>query len=107
MENQKNESFRIKKGILQGCILSPMLFNIYLEKIFNITFENEEIGIKVKGIRVNNIRYADNAIITESMQDMQKIINKLERIGREFGVRISVANTKEMVIKKEEGRLEN
>lgn len=66
-------------------MLSPMLFNLYLEKIFSVDFENEEIRIKINGKRINNIRYADgSAIITENLLDMLEIIVKLERIGNEL-----------------------
>lgn len=100
-EDQKTEIFEISKGVRQGCILSPILFNMYLEKIFSLALEDEEIGIRVNGTRVSNLRYADDsAIITENMGDMQRIIDKIDQIGREFGVRINVGKTKLMTVKK-------
>ena len=57
-EHGITEEFPMKKGVKQGCILSPSLFNLYMEKIFR---EIEDIeGMNVGGYNINNLRYADD-----------------------------------------------
>ena len=52
--------FQIRKGILQGCILSPCVFNLYAEYImYNVRLDEAEAGIKIAGRNINNLRYAD------------------------------------------------
>ena len=60
--------FQIEKGVHQGCILSPCLFNLYTEYIMrNAGLEEAQAGIKIAGRNINNLRYADNTtLITES-----------------------------------------
>ena len=56
--------FQIGKGVLQGCILSPCLFNLYAEYIMrNAGLEEAQAGIKIAGRKINNCRYADDATL--------------------------------------------
>jgi len=56
--------FKFGKGVLQGCILSPCLFNLYAEYIMrNAGLEKAQPGIKIDGENINNLRYADDAIL--------------------------------------------
>ena len=56
--------FKIGKGVLQGCILSPCLFNLYSEYIMgNIGLDEFQAGIKIAGRNINNFRYADETIL--------------------------------------------
>ena len=55
--------FQIGKGVCQGCILSPSLFNLYTEYIMrNVELEEAQAGIKISGRNINNLRYADDTI---------------------------------------------
>ena len=57
-ENGMTSEFKIKKGVRQGCVLSPNLFNLYTEKIFR---EVEDMkGVNIGGVNINNLRYADD-----------------------------------------------
>ena len=57
--------FQIGKGVHQGCILSPTLFNLYAEYIMrNIGLEEVQAGIKIAGRNINNLRYADDTTLT-------------------------------------------
>jgi len=63
--------FQIGKGVRQGCILSPCLFNLYAEYIMrNAGLEEAQAGIKIAGRNINNLRYADNTtLIAESEEE--------------------------------------
>ena len=63
--------FQIRKGVRQGCILSPCLFNIYAEYIMrNTGLEEPQAGIKIAGRNLNNLRYADDTtLMSESEED--------------------------------------
>ena len=59
--------FQIGKGVYQGCILSPCLFNLYAEYIMrNTGLEEAQAGIKIAGRNINNLRYADTTLMAES-----------------------------------------
>ena len=101
IEDKLTNSIPIKRGVRQGCILSPALFNIYSEKIFQKALENIQEGIKVNGRIVNNIRYADDTvIIANSQQGLQTLINAITREGDAYGLKINTEKTKTMVISK-------
>lgn len=98
-KNLSTDTFNVCKGVRQGCILSPILFNIYVEKIFQMALEGESGGIKINGVPINNIRYADDtAILAPTLEDLQQIINKIGDMGNRFGLKINAAKTKLMVI---------
>ena len=60
----KTEWFKIGKGVRQGCILSPCLFNLYAEYIMrNAKLDESQAGIKIAGRNINNLRYADDTIL--------------------------------------------
>ena len=60
----KMDWFKIRKGVCQGCILSPCLFNLYAEYIMrNAGLEEAQAGIKIAGRNINNVTYADDTII--------------------------------------------
>ena len=66
--------FQIGKGVRQGCILSPCLFNLYAEYIMrNAGLEEAQAGIKIAGRNINNLRYADDTILmAESEEELNK-----------------------------------
>ena len=77
----ETEEFGIGKGVRQGCILSPYLFNFYSEYIIRkAELNNTDIGIRIGGERVNNIRYADDTtLIAETKEDLIKLLNAIKR----------------------------
>ena len=65
--------FRIGKGVRQGCILSPCLFNLYAEYIMrNARLEEGQAGIKIAGRNINNLRYADDPTLTAGSEEELK-----------------------------------
>ena len=72
--------FQIGKGVLQGCILSPCLFNFYAEYIMrNAGLEEAQAGIKIAGRNINNLRYADDiTLMAESEEELKSLLMKVK-----------------------------
>ena len=72
--------FQIGKGVHQGCILSPCLFNSYAEYIMrNAGLDEAQAGIKFAGRNINNLRYAnDTTLMAESEEDLQSLLMKVK-----------------------------
>ena len=72
--------FQIGKGVCQGCILSPCLFNMYVEYIMRITGLDETLaGIKIMGRNINNFRYADDTtFMAESKKELKNLLMKVK-----------------------------
>lgn len=100
LERGTSENFEIKRGVRQGCILSPSLFNLYTENIFR-SIDNSNLGIKVGGYRINNLRYADDTVLlAENEEDLQKIVDIINTSGKEYNMKMNAKKTKTMVISK-------
>ena len=72
--------FQIGKGVRQGCILSPCLFNLYAEYIMrNAALEEAQAGIKIAGRNINNLRYAnDTTLMAESEEELKSLLMKVK-----------------------------
>ena len=72
------DGFQIGKGVHQGCVLSPCLFNLYAEYIMqNARLDEAQAGIKIAGRNINNLRYADDAtIMVESEEELKSLLMK-------------------------------
>ena len=75
------DSFQIRKGVRQGCILSSCLFNLYAEYIMrNIGLDETQAGIKIAGRNINNLRYADDTtLMAESEEELKSLLMKMKR----------------------------
>ena len=73
--------FQIGKGVHQGCILSPCLFNLHAEYImWNAGLDEAQVGIKIAGRNNNNLRYADNTTLTaESKEELKSLLMRVKR----------------------------
>ena len=73
--------FQIGKGVLQGCILSPCLFNLYAEYTMRYTgLEEAQAGIKIAGRNINNLRYADDTtLMAESEEELKSLLMKVKK----------------------------
>ena len=90
--------FQIDKGVYQGCILSPCLFNLYAEYIMrNAGLEEAQAGIKIAGRNINNLRYADYAtLMTESEEKLKSLLMKVNGEIEEVGLKLNIQKTKIM-----------
>ena len=67
--------FQIGKGVRQGCILSPCLFNLYAEYIMrNAGLEEAQAGIKIAGRNINNLRYADDTTLMAESEELKTLL---------------------------------
>ena len=80
-QHGKMDWFKIGKGICQGCILSPCLFNLYAEYIRqNAGLNESQTGIKIAKININNLRYADDTtLMAESKKELKEPLDEIER----------------------------
>ena len=77
------DCFQIGKGVRQGCILSPCLFNFYAEYIMrNAGLEEAQAGVKTAGRNINNLRYADDTtLMAESEEELKSILMKVKKLA--------------------------
>ena len=99
-ENETSQEITIKRGVRQGCILSPCLFNIYTEYLIREALEDEK-GINTNGQNITNIIYADDTIIlAESEQQLQRMIDKLDATCEQYGMAMNAKKSKTMIVEK-------
>ena len=89
--------FQIGKGVRQGCILSPCLFNLYAEYIArNAGLEEAQAGIKIAGRNIN-IRYADDTtLMAESEEELKSLLMKVKEESEKVGLKLNIQKTKIM-----------
>ena len=91
----KTDWFQTQKGVPQGYILSPCLFNFYAEYIMrNAGLEETQAGIKIAGRNINNLRYADDAILmAESEEELKSLLMKVEVESEKVGLKLNIQKT--------------
>ena len=91
--------FQIGKGVCQGCILSPCLFNLYAEHIIrNAGLEEAQAGIKIAGRNINNLRYADDTtVMAESEEEFKSLLMKVKEESEKVGLKLNIQKTKIML----------
>ena len=90
--------FQIGKGVRQGCILSPCLFNIYEEYIMrNTGLDEAQAGIKIARRNINNLRYAnDTTLMAESEKEIRSLLIKVREKSEKVGLKLNIQKTKLM-----------
>ena len=90
--------FKIGKGLLQGCILSPCLFNLYAEYITqNVRLDETQAGIKIAVRNINNLRYADDiTLMAESDDELKSLLMKVKEESEKAGLKLNIQKTKIM-----------
>src|SRR5574337_270482 len=90
--------FQIRKGVRQGCILSPYLFNLYAEYIMRSSgLEEAQAGIKIAGRNINNLRYADDTtLMAESEEELKSLLMTVKVESEKVGLKLNIQKTKIM-----------
>ena len=89
--------FQIGKGVCQGCILSPCLFNFYAEYIMrNPGLEQAQAGIKIAGRNINNLRYAGDTTLMAGSEELKSLLMKVKEKSEKFGLKLNILKTKIM-----------
>uniref|UniRef100_A0A8B9XKT4 Reverse transcriptase domain-containing protein n=1 Tax=Bos mutus grunniens TaxID=30521 RepID=A0A8B9XKT4_BOSMU len=90
------EWLQIGKGVCQGCILSPCLFNLYAEYIMrNAGLEEAQAGIKIARRNINNLRYADDiTLMVESEEELKSLLMKVKEDSEKIGLKLNIQKTK-------------
>ena len=84
--------FQIGKGVLQGCILSPCLFNLYAEYIMrNAGLQETQAGIKIARRNINNLRYADDTTLkAESEEELKSLLMKVKKESEKVSLKLNI-----------------
>ena len=92
------EWFQIRKGVREGCILSPFLFNLCAEDIIrNTGLDEAQAGIKIAGRNINNLRYADDTtLMPESEEELKSLLMKVKEESEKVGLTFNIQKTKIM-----------
>ena len=87
--------FQIGKGVHQGCILSPCLFNLYEEYIIQKAgLDEAQAGIKIAGRNINNLRYADDTtFMAESQEELKNLLMKVKKESERVGLEVNIQKT--------------
>ena len=89
--------FQIGKGVHQGCILSPCLFNLYAEYIMrNAGLDEAQAGIKIAGRNINNFRYTDDTTLMAESKELKSLLMKVKEESEKVGLKLNVKKTKIM-----------
>ena len=89
--------FQIGKGVRQGCILSPCLFNLYAEYIMrNAGLEEAQAGIKTARRNINNLRHADDTILMAESEELKNLLMKVKEESEKAGLKLNIQKTKIM-----------
>ena len=87
--------FQTGKGIHQGCILSPCLFNLYAKYIIrNVGLEDAQAKIKIAGRNINNLRYTDDTtLMAESEEELKSLLMKVKEVSGKVGLMLNIQKT--------------
>ena len=98
LDVEKTDWFQIGKGVCQGCILSPCLFNLYAEYIMrNAWLDEAQAGIKIARRNITNLRDADDTtLMTESEEELKSLLMKMKEESEKAGLKLNIQKTKIM-----------
>ena len=97
--NELSDEIRVQRGVRQGCVASPTVFNLYTEKIFRYIINMK--GVNVGGTHFNNLRYADDtSLLAGNEKELSELTSKIKAVGKQFRMKINNKKTKAMVVSK-------
>ena len=89
--------FQIGKGVCQGCMLSPCLFNLYAEYIMqNVRLDEAQAGTKIAGRNIINLRYANDSTLMAESEKIKSLLMKVKEESEKAGLKLSIQKTKIM-----------
>ena len=95
--DMEQQTGSIGKGVHQGCILSPCLFNLYAECIMRNAGLEAQAGIKTAGRNINNLRYADDTtLMAESEEELKSLLKEVKEESEKVGLKLNIQKTKIM-----------
>ena len=90
----KTDWFQIEKGVHQGCILSPCLFNLYAGYIMqNARLDDAQAGIKIAGRNINNLGYANDTTHMAESEELQSLLMKVKDETKKVGLKLNIQET--------------
>ena len=94
--DMEEQTFQIGKGVSQGCILSPCLFNLYAEYIMrNAGLDEAQAGIEIPRRNINNRRFADDTtLMAESEEELKSLLMKVKEESEKHGLKLNIHETK-------------
>ena len=97
MKHGTTDWFQIRRGVCQGCILSPCLFNLYAEYIMrNVRLDEAQAGIKIIGGNINNLRYTDDTTLMAESEELKNLLIKGKGESEKLGLKLNIQKTKIM-----------
>ena len=90
-EHGTTDWLQIRKGVCQGCILSPCLFNLYAEYIMrNAGLDKAQAGVKIAGENINNLRYADDTTLMAESEELKSLLMKVKEESEKVGLKLNI-----------------
>ena len=98
LDMQQQTGSKYEKKVPQGCILSPCLFNLYAEYIMrNAGLEETQVGNKIAGRSISNLRYADDTtLMAESEEELKSLLMKVKQESEKVGLKLNIQKMKIM-----------
>ena len=94
-EHGTTDWFQKGKGVRQGYMLSPCLFNLYAEYIMrNAGLDEAQAGIEIAGRNTNNLRYADNTTLMSESEELKSLLMKVKEESEKAGLKLNIRKTK-------------